>query len=293
MPRIVFSNFIVMKRGIAIALSAAGMLFICLFTSFRIVSTAMIKPSDTAYYFSERGKLIRQDNQSLKGGYFVIRTRKKSEDLFSDVLRSDTTAVNGEKKYEPAAVKPISKKDAKRAKRLIEGKKFNDVTNYVFEILDIATLKKMYNNIRVKCNEKDSCTYREYGGVLTSQGILTLDSGDASDPRWFGGYLDLKIKKGDRVVYHSHPAGCEKVEDSTINNSSRYSTGNTHTLRFVENNEKKDYCFIQAPSKIDQHAVGSAVGYVFGMRSQCIYIFDSCGVKATLPFSFLRRRSIK
>ena len=47
--------------------------------------------------------------------------------------------------------------------------------------------------------------------------------------------------------------------------------------------------FVQAPSKEDQLATQNRTGIVFGMKSRRVYIYDSKGVKATLPFSFFER----
>lgn len=77
----------------------------------------------------------------------------------------------------------------------------------------------------------------------------------------------LKIRIGARGNFHSHPNGIIKEPFGK-------------KFRF--------YYFIQGPSYQDQKMIRDKIGYVFAMRDSCqrIYIYDSTGVLATLPFEY-------
>ncbi|HEX6430160.1 MAG TPA: hypothetical protein VF008_20840 [Niastella sp.] len=263
-----------MKRGISIALQAAGMLLACVATSLNhpvIARESTIQWRDTAYYFNEKGDTIFCDTKAASPGNFVIRTCKTREEIFPDWYGGDSTKSSGN--YQPAEVHGIPVSKAKRVGRLIRRGKLSNrlVGKNIVAILDKNTIREMFDAIHDSGSGTDSSTdFYEYGGVIKTDSSLTFQIGEWSDVCKGGAAVDIDSIWIGIGCYHSHPSG----ENDCVNNKG----------------QKTRYAFVQGPSSEDQNAVKkNTINYVFGMNknSLLIYIYDSSGVKATLPFSFL------
>jgi hypothetical protein len=281
-----------MKKHFSHVLPSTGVLLLSLVPSFTnpVTATETKHPEDTAYYFNERGHLIWQQARASQPGCFVIKTRRQFQELYSDYLRSDSITVTDAKPYKPADVKSISRRLARKVEKLIrEGKIYDPlVLDNVFEILDKETLHIMRSNIKGSCNDMDDASnYREYGGLVKDDGSISSFAGATSDPREFGGST-LHIRGTGSVEYHSHPAG--HVECTEQSASDMVAGSVTITGSKSRTSERKYVAYIQAPSGVDQQAVGHRTGYVFGMSSRLIYVYDSEGVKATLPIAFAEKK---
>jgi hypothetical protein len=264
--------------------------FVYFISAFFNIAKAIEFPSDTAFYFSERGKPLGQNTHAAKRGNYVIKTRKSFHKIFPEIFSNDGTVYTGPS-YDPATVVPISRRTAKKVERLIHRGAFDDtlVTKNIVPVLDRTILQRMYGNIQVHCSNDDSRNFKEHGGALLPDGTITCISGDISDPRtWTGAALYIKEKA--LVYYHSHPCGC--VERNSNSSYASVEEPNPNKVFFSKNEQTEWICYIQGPSRQDQYAVGKkGVGYVFGMsgKSGLIYIYDHEGVKATLPMSFAKK----
>ena len=281
-----------MKNHFSHVLPSAGILLLSLLPSFNnpVTATESKHPEDTAYYFNERGALIWQQPHALQPGCFVIKTRRRFQELYSDFLRSDSISIMDAKPYKPADVKCISRRLARKVEKLIREGKINDplVIQNVYEILDKESLEGMRSNIKGSCNDMDdSSNYREYGGYVKNDGTITSFAGNTNDPREFGGST-LYIKGTGPVEYHSHPAGYVETNEQAA--SDMVAGMATVTGSKSRTSDRKYVAYIQAPSSVDQQAVGNRTGYVFGMSSRLIYVYDNEGVKATLPIAFAERK---
>jgi hypothetical protein len=278
-------------KGISLVVPT-GVLLLTLFPSFTnpVTATETVRSTDTAYFFNERGKLIWQQPHASQPGCFVIKTRKKFQELYSDFLRSDSSSNHGTKDYRPAEVQSISRKLSKTVEKLIRSGKIYDrlVQENIFQILDKECLQVMRSNIKGNCGDHDdNDNHREFGGLVKSDGTITFFAGSTSDPRRFEGST-LEIKGSGDVEYHSHPAGYIETEETAA--SETVASLVTITGSKTRTSEKKYVAYIQAPSGVDQQAVGHRTGYVFGMSSRLIYVYDNEGVKATLPIDFAERK---
>jgi hypothetical protein len=254
-----------MKRGITIALQAAGMLWACLATSLNRPVNVLCK----VYYFNEEGEEIFCDTKATSPGNYVIRTCKTPREMFPEWYGRDITKSSGN--YQPAQVNAISVSEATEVARLIRNGKINDplVRKNIIPILDKKSIAKMLSTI------KDSCArtmtkrdFREYGGMINKDTTFTFLRGEPTDPR-DADNKGLLVGVGRRGNFHSHPGG-------EINEP-------------INGNQTKVSSFVQGPSYIDQRLIEDKTGYVFGMheQSQLIYIYDRRGVQATLPFTYL------
>jgi hypothetical protein len=278
-------NLIIMKKGITFFIPCSGLLFLTLAQSFTNPVTATTGPSDTAYYFNERGQLLWQQPSAMYPGCYVIKTRKKFQELYSDFLQSDSVTTQGTQAYKPAEVQSISRRLSKRVEKLIRAGNISDplVLNNVFEILDKQSLHRMRIHIKGSCGDNnDSSDHTEYGGLMKQDGSITFFAGNASDPMKFEGSA-LYIRGSGTVEYHSHPAGYVEASDQGSPEMITVTGSKTRT------SERKYIAYIQGPSSVDQEAVGNRTGYVFGMSSKLIYVYDNEGVKATLPIAFAEK----
>jgi hypothetical protein len=281
-----------MKKGFAFFISCSGLFFLTLAPIFSTAS-ANTRPSDTAYYFNERGQLLWQQPQAMQPGCFVIRTHKKFQELYHDFLQSDSVTTQGSKPYKPADVQPIPRHVAKRVEKLIrEGHVYHPlVRENILEILDKETLHLMRSHIKSSCSfHEDSSDHKEYGGLMKQDGNMTYFAGLAGNPTRFEGST-LYIRGTGTVEYHSHPAGY--VETTEQRSSEAVINMVTITGSKTRTNERRYIAYIQGPSRVDQQAVGKRTGYVFGLSSRLIYIYDSEGVKATLPIAFAEKLAPK
>jgi hypothetical protein len=251
-----------------------------------IVLAQIINRYDTAYYYNERGKLLYRDVHAAHKGSYVIKTKQSVNQIFHDVPFYDSTAqVSAD--YDPATVKGITPGTARQVARRLRHGRIDDqlVVENIIPVLDKRIIRRMYDNIRLKCTTTDAHRYKEHGGVVFPDGTVTCTTGDVSDPRWFAGAA-LLIKEKALVYYHSHPDG----ELEQYQNRDAMHVNNPNSLSFSKTSYTQLISYVQGPSRQDQDAVGDGMGYVFGMKAGGrIYIYDKEGVKATLPMRFVKK----
>jgi hypothetical protein len=248
---------------------------------------AAIAFDDTAYYYSERGKLLWRNVNAVKQACYVIKTKKTYQQIFSDIPAGDST-VQLSNEYSTAEVQSISRATARKVQRLLKHGQIDHplVVENIIPVQDKQIIRQMYNNIVSKCATSDAHKHQEHGGVVFPNGMVTCISGELSDPRWLQG-ATLMLKEKAMVYYHSHP---EAIVETHIhgNRSEMY---NPNRVQFIQTSQVQQISYVQGPSRQDQEAVGEGTGYVFGMKADggLIYIYDKKGVKATLPISFVKK----
>jgi hypothetical protein len=263
-----------MKRGISFALQAAGMLLVCLAATVNhsVIAVEVDNLTDTVNYYNERGRRIARNVHAPKAGNFAIRTCKTKDELFEDYNKRNPDE-KSDTSYKPADVRNISRKRARKVTRLLRMGVFMDtvVTNYIVPILPKKNIKKMYKSIGDSGNNiRWQDDFREYGGLIKTDSSFTLVVGDTADPRSLKRPgLDLTGKGIGE--FHSHPSGAKGVSS------------------FIQGTSQTD---VEALTDLQKKGKIPMTGYVFGMnaRSHMIYIYDSAGIKATLPFKFMRRK---
>jgi hypothetical protein len=265
-----------MKRGIPIALQAAGTVLACLVTTLNhpVVANEQTVNTDTVHYYNKRGREIFCNTEAGSAGNYVIRTSKTRRQVFDDWYSRYKGKSSG--KYNPAHVFNIECKEARKARKLIRRGLVDDtlVKKCFVAILDKGSIKKMYDSIQVgrKGDTLDK-KFREYGGMINNDTTFICKRGKPTNPRQpenEGLYMDV----GVRGNFHSHPEG--EVSD-------------------LIDNKIYTYFFVSGPSLDDEEILKERTGYVFGMRKDCrlIYIFDGRGVLAILPFKFLPSKAVK
>jgi hypothetical protein len=251
-----------MKRGISIALQAAGMVFACLATTLNhpIQAAGAATEYDTAYYYNERGTMIYRDPLVAQDKYYVIRTCKTKEQLYYDWYEQDSAKLA--KGYDFAYVENIPVNEAQEVEQLISSGKVNDplVRKNIVQIYSPGLIRKLYDTIPDSGKNKNrKRDFREYGGLVLIDKSFTFQQGKRGNP--VNRPVAVYVKGHDQGVsyWHSHPSG-EK--------------------------QNGGYAYIQAPSGEDQRAIPGGIGYVFGMnkRSHLLYIISKNGIHATLPF---------
>lgn len=246
---------------------------------------AIISPTDTAFYYNERGKLLWRDMHAQKRGSYIIRTKKTFDEIFHDIPTDDST-VQLSTGYNTATVSNISKPLARKVAKLLKQGKLNDplVLNNIVPVLDKQIIRRMYENILSRCVGSDA-RKKEHGGVVFPDGTVTCISGALSDPRLLQG-ATLTISQKALVYYHSHPEGY--AEEAMSGN--RYDEHQHNRVLFSQTSQVRLINYVQGPSRQDQEAVGEGTGYVFGIKDGgFIYIYDKQGVLATLPIRFVKK----
>lgn len=265
-----------MKRGISFALQAAGMLLLCLAATVNhvVIAVEVDKPTDTINYYSERGRRIARNLHAPRAGNFVIRTCKTKDELFEDWYKRNPDE-KSDTSYQPAPVCNISRKRARTVKRLIKMGAFMDtvVTNYIVPILPRKIIKTMYGGIGDSGKGiKWPDDYREYGSLIKVDSSFKIKIGDSVRP---GSKKKPGLDISGRGIgeFHSHPSGEE----------------NKGVHAFIQGTSLTDVTSLTALQRENKIQM---TGYVFGMntKSHMIYIYDSAGIKATLPFRFMEKK---
>lgn len=263
-----------MKRGILFALLAAGMIAACQVATLNhpalVIASNDSIPS-FGYYYNEDGALIYIDSNAEKEGYFVIKTKKTREQMFPDRYGKGTLLLSAN--YEPADINGISEKAARDAEKYIRRGSLDNVKVQlnIIPILPNRTIQRLLDTIWDSgMNIHPTNDFREYGGVIKKDLSFTFRMGDTANPCSKNNPV-VDPGKGGIADYHSHPSG---LKDTVYGNGS------------------KGVCsFVQAVSRRDQNEMHNGrPGYVFAMRDSfhLIYIYDSTGIRATLPFEYLK-----
>lgn len=253
-----------MRKGIPIVLLAAGMITAC-------QATPLNHPNDTLFFYSERGKLLLCITEVNSSATYVIKTRRTSADIYWDWIHRNERSSSSY--FDTANVRSISRPLARRVKRRIKKGIIDSLVEAnIIPVLDKKWVKKMYDTIPDSGKgHRRKTDYREYGGIMKTDSSFTFQVGDSTNPcSKSDPAINIKDTGAIRalVFYHSHPSG---MEDG-----------------FNDLRQPIDCSFVQGPSLKDQQAVGAKKGYLFSMRQgyHCIFIYDSTGIIATLPFKY-------
>jgi hypothetical protein len=244
-------------------------------------------PGDASHYYcyySEDGQLLKKMPGKFSASFVVKTIQQRSRFYTTEELdaQNNTTTDNT-----PADAVEISNQLRKRVIVLIKrGDIENDtVKNNIVQIADrklLCDIRKMIkDNTR---GEMDSINNIEYGGVIFENNSFSTLTGPYSDPRKGGAHVTLK--HAGKAEYHSHPSGY--VGKKPGGNNVPWSETS------VTSGDRSFY-FMQGPSKTDQQQVGigengstdtTRIGYVFAMRTNMIFIYNTRGIMATLPLDF-------
>lgn len=257
-----------MQRGILNNLCLAAFLFLLLTTLSALLPYGRDKRG--IYYYDENGKVIWFATGDSSKSY-VVRTTKTLPDIYGDLSQLDTKTKNGSK-FQPAALRRINAGQYDSVVKLIGD---GDIKNplVITNIVEIDNMNVLRDIIQKIPDDGSGGSYpinnREYGGMITSNNTLVnFDKGPVSNPCLHG--PAVKLRGDGKAEYHSHPSG----------------------TRFDIRFEQVYTCgFLQPPSKEDQDVVAHRRGYVFGMGNELIYIYDSSGIKAVIPFPLSKRNS--
>jgi hypothetical protein len=249
-----------MYRGSTTNLSLAGMLFILLTTL-----SALYAPKRHAggvYYYDENGIVLWYTYGDTARSY-VVRTTKSPQEIYG---RLDSARLKDGSPHQPAQIYAISKELYNTVVGLIRDGYVDSslVQQNIIEVEHVSVFRDIFD--KIPDDGKGGTLLnnnREYGGMIKWDNSITkIDTGDRSFP--CAGGAGVRIYGKGKAEFHTHPSG-------TFNNNNSAGCG-----------------FIQAPSKDDLDAVEKRRGYVFGMSSKLIYIYDNKGLLATLPFSWMR-----
>lgn len=223
-----------------------------------------VQTSDNAgvsNYYNEKGDLLRSVSSTNGSHEYVIKTTYPRNLLYREELTSVRTGKAGDHNT-PAAVKCISRRVAVRVEELIRNG-FTDsslVKDNVIETMPRDQLLAMRQWIGDDgMGGTQPSNNREWSGVINFQkNLVNVKKGKvalACTPE-----VNAVIDSVGLAEFHSHPSGTD----------TRKSDG-------------APCFFMQAPSQRDISELKSRIGFVFGMKSGLIYIYDKEGVRATLP----------
>lgn len=214
------------------------------------------------YYYDENGIVLWYTYGDTARSY-VVRTTKSAREIYG---RLDSARLKDGSPHQPAEIHAISKDLYNSVVDLVRNGYIDSslVLQNLVEIEHVSVFRNIFSKIP---DDGQGGTVlnnnREYGGMIRwDNSVPKIDTGDLSYPCTGG--AGVRIYGKGKAEFHTHPSG-------TFNNQHSSGCG-----------------FIQAPSKDDLEAVEKRRGYVFGMSSKLIYIYDSKGLLATLPFSWLR-----
>lgn len=115
---------------------------------------------------------------------------------------------------------------------------------------------------------------REYGGTIQNNGeVIPAEPGDVTSPRYSKtATVTIMTDENTKSTFHSHQSGT--VTEREIVPAGTIKTPRTDT-----------YSFAQTPSPQDlQGAQEGQTRYVFGRGDGNVYIYNSNGVQAVIPF---------
>jgi len=253
-----------MKRGIPIALQAAGAVLACLVTTLNCSPVrSLVKGHAIRCYYNEDGKLIYRDTLATSARTYVIRTSQTKTQMYADYFsRYKDTKIEDST---IAKIVPITKEKAMQVEKLLEKGNTKDslVRSNIIPIETPEFFLKIWKWIPDTGKgidpEKD---FREYGGFIKKNREVTHEKADPIMDACEGNAAIAIDPNGKKILgfYHTHPSG----------------------------EKQNGVCgFTQAPSHGDQnnsHVI--YMNYVFGMKSHRVYILNKEGVHATIPFCF-------
>ena len=211
-----------------------------------------IDPSGMAD-FIYNDEIIGSDGKN-DGKLYVIKTTEKE---FNNVLGAG-----------------LSKKEQKQTINYIRkisgnSEAFNEIsiayTNSIVIVSDKNIRQSMENEVNKDNGRKDTSDQnnREYGGIITENGIQIETPGEVSNPSVGGAGISLTSGYDS---FHSHPSGTYKKY-----NSPTIIIGSPQT-----------YSYSQTPSQQDINNSGANTHYVFGRGDGNVYIYNINGIQAVM-----------
>ncbi|HXU27889.1 MAG TPA: hypothetical protein VN698_11715, partial [Bacteroidia bacterium] len=119
---------------------------------------------------------------------------------------------------------------------------------------------------------------REYGGIVDKdETVTTTKPGDVAKPKTDpdASINFQSVTDNTKILFHSHPSGTFVAGGQQQAEPGSYSISTSTTVSH----------YVQAPSEIDISNIGNKTGYVFGMKSGTVYIYNSSGIQATIPIN--------
>ncbi len=225
-------------------------------------------------YLNRKAEEIYRAENNQPDRTFIVKTTDKQTDLYSEDQIKDGSApsVNG-----------ISKQDARATENAIKNGNVGNssVQANVVQIENQPTLQQMQGVVSADNGKggTSDANNREYGGSVDNSSIVRADSpGAVANPETDShAQINITTTSETRAEFHSHPSG-ERVEGAE-------QSANTITM----SGKITTYSFTQAPSNIDVNNIGNRTGYVFGMGSQHVSVYNKSGVVASFPVKILKK----
>ena len=211
-----------------------------------------IDPSGMAD-FIYNDEIIGSDGKN-DGKLYVIKTTEKE---FNNVLGAGLS-----KKEQKQTINYIRKNSG-------NSEAFNEnsiaYTNSIEIVSDKNIRQSMENEVNKDNGRKDTSDQnnREYGGIITENGIQIETPGEVSNPSVGGAGISLTSGYDS---FHSHPSGTYKKY-----NSPTIIIGSPQT-----------YSYSQTPSQQDINNSGANTHYVFGRGDGNVYIYNINGIQAVM-----------
>ncbi|MFD2523346.1 RHS repeat domain-containing protein [Emticicia soli] len=224
-------------------------------------------------YLNRSGQEIYRVKNDQPDRTFIVKTTDKQSDLYSPEQIKDGSA---------PAVSGISKSDAKATEASIKSGDVNNplVQANTVQIENKAVMQQMQGVVSADNGKggTSNANNREYGGAVNN-GTITVESpGDVANPKFDShAHLNITTTAITRAQYHSHPSG-QIEEGPKQGNGTIVMSGQINTFSFT-----------QPLSNIDIDNIGNRTGYVFGMSSNQVYIYNKTGVVASFPAKTLKK----
>ncbi|HWK04693.1 MAG TPA: hypothetical protein VNS58_13730 [Puia sp.] len=208
-------------------------------------------------YLDRNGTLLRRVPDPGITVTFIVRTTKKTEDLYG-ISPLDIENV------ERGISHPITLEEAEKTEDLIKAGKFEEAfqTGNLVELRPLAE-RQADGKLMLQDNGRQGDrpqNNREYATVIYNDGNRIEMLGVVSNPHDGGEDIKIPCWETVRRYSHSHASGIWQVGDSIWHFSP------------------------QAPSRTDILAAsGGQTSIVFGRDSNLVYIYNSSGVIAVLP----------
>ena len=147
---------------------------------------------------------------------------------------------------------------------------WNDVYNCFVEIVPSRFMRNMMYTIVSKDDGKGGTkesNNREYGGFINEVGmVIAVDAGEPKNPNVHGDIISIDFPYGTKyATFHSHPSG----------------TGESYFDDLGEHTP----IFQQEPTKTDFSIAGNHICYVFGRRSDLVYVYNKNGIQTIIQTS--------
>jgi hypothetical protein len=237
------------------------------------------RPSDTLFFYDERGRPIR--GRLVPEGYgnhsFIIKTTLTDSEVYADALPDTGTVINpdatGRDRYNTAVVNGISDEDAKATGKAIRDGDWESplIRKNTIEILGRETFCAIIARIPDNGHggDRDANNNREYYGWVQG-GYIYCFYGPVFRPEKNKLREVDFVPRPNAVDFHTHPSGYWTKDSIRTTGTYPVKTTKETTTGFT----------IQGPSGGDQSKAGDP-SYEFGMAGkQYVYVFNRTGILA-------------